>query len=303
MNLDDYIMPCGPTPATVADRWILSRLATLAATVEDGIKTYEFGETARALYDFFWNDFCDWYIELSKSRLQVGPLEDAGDELRASRYATQSNLVFVLDTALRLLHPMMPFVTEEIWRNVPLGPDYTADSLMVAAWPDPSKLAKYADEGAERSIELLQDVVVSVRAVRARYQIPPKQALDVVVRAPQAEAMLLRGEASLVRALAGVGSFEVSADATKPEHAAASVAGPCEIYAVLEGLVDFEAERVRLGHEREKVAVEHERLEKKLSNEGFLAKAAAEVIEKDRGKAADLADTLATLDAQLAERG
>jgi valyl-tRNA synthetase len=209
----------------------------------------------------------------------------------------------VLDTALRLLHPMMPFVTEAIWRQVPLSPDHTADSLMVAAWPDAVALAGYADEGAERSIELLQDVVVSVRAVRARYQIPPKQTLDVVVKAPQAEALLLQGEAGLVQALAGIGDLRVAADATKPEHAAASVAGPCEVYVVLEGLVDFDAERIRLAKEREKVAVELERLDRKLSNEGFLAKAAPEVIEKDRGKAADLADTLATLDAQLAELG
>ncbi len=303
MNLDGYIMCGGAQPATVADRWILSRLAALAATVDEGIKSYEFGETARALYDFFWNDFCDWYIELSKSRLQAGVSPDAGDEAHAARFATQSNLVYVLDTALRLLHPMMPFVTEAIWRQVPLSTDATAASLMVAAWPKAEELAKYADEGAERSIALLQDVVVAVRGARARYQIPPKQRLDVVVKAPQAEAMLLSSEASLVRALAGVESFEVSADATKPEHAAASVAGPCEVYVVLEGLVDFDAERARLAKEREKVVTELDRLTKKLSNEGFLAKAAAEVIEKDRGKAADLTDTVATLDAQLAELG
>ncbi len=116
MNLDGY-EPGEPVAHTVADRWILSRLADLSARVDEGLDAYEFGEVARALYDFFWNEYCDWYIELAKARLAEDGQERAN---------TQRILVFVLDQALRLLHPMMPFVTETIWRNLPLADENQA---------------------------------------------------------------------------------------------------------------------------------------------------------------------------------
>jgi valyl-tRNA synthetase len=291
MNLDGYV-PGPPAPQTVADRWILSRLAELSARVDEGLATYEFGETARVLYDFFWNEYCDWYIELSKGRLAAG-----GEQ----RLAAQRVLVFVLDKALRLLHPMMPFVTEAIWGNLPLPEGDQADSLMIAAWPDAAELAAFTDEGAEASIALVREVVVAIRGVRARYTVPPRQTVDVVVNAPQAERVLLEGESGLVRALAGVGRLTVEPAAEKPAHSAVAAAGNLEVYVPLEGLVDFEAEGARLTREREKLATELERLTKKLSNEGFLAKAAPEIVEKDRARAAELADGVALIDAQLAE--
>jgi len=292
MNLDGY-EPGEPVADTVADRWILSRLADLSARVDEGLDSYEFGETARALYDFFWSEFCDWYIELAKSRLTQG---DA-----AQRLAVQRILVFVLDTALRLLHPMMPFVTEAIWRNLPLPEADSAASLMIAAWPSSEELSRFSDEGAEASIGAVQEIVVAIRSVRARYGVSPRIPLDVVVKAPEHALLLIEGEASLVRSLAGVGSLVASPTAEKPAHSAVAVAGSLEIYIPLEGLVDFDAERERLGKERAKAGVELERLNKKLGNKGFLAKAAPEIVEKDRAHAADLSEALALLDTQLAE--
>ena len=292
MNLEGY-EPGAPVADTVADRWILSRLADLSARVDEGLDTYEFGETARALYDFFWSEFCDWYIELAKSRLTQG---DA-----AQRLAVQRILVFVLDSALRLLHPMMPFVTEAIWRNLPLPEADRAASLMIAGWPSASSLSRFSDEGAEASISAVQEIVVAIRSVRARYGVSPRIPLDVVVKAPEHALLLIEGEASLVRSLAGVGSLVASPTAEKPAHSAVAVAGSLEIYIPLEGLVDFDAERERLGKERAKTAVELERLNKKLGNKGFLAKAAPEIVEKDRAHAADLGEALALLDTQLAE--
>jgi valyl-tRNA synthetase len=292
MNMDGY-EPGAPEPQTVADRWILSRLADLSARVDEGLDTYEFGETARALYDFFWNEYCDWYIELAKDRLNGGDAKQ--------RLAVQRTLVFVLDRALRLLHPMMPFVTDAIWKNLPLDPAESALSLMVASWPDASVLSAFTDPGAEKSIAAVQDIVVAIRAVRARYGVSPRVPLDVVVKAPEHELLLLEGESGLVRSLAGVGSLTFSPAAEKPSHSAVAVAGNLEIYVPLEGLVDFEAERRRLGIEREKAAAELGRLEGKLGNEGFLAKAAPEIVEKDRARAAELADGLAVMDTQLAE--
>ena len=292
MNLEGFSAG-EPVAETVADRWILSRLANLSARVDEGLTAYEFGETSRALYDFFWNEFCDWYIELAKSRLSGGNAEQ--------RLAVQRILVYVLDTALRLLHPMMPFVTEEIWRNLPLAEEDRAPSLMVAPWPDSAGLARFADIGAEASIAAVQEIVVAIRAVRARYGVSPRVKLDVVVKAPEHEMLLVEGESALIRSLAGVGTLAVSPDAEKPAHSAVATAGSLEIYVPLEGLVDFDAERDRLGKEREKSAVELDRLSKKLGNQGFLAKAAPEIVEKDRAHATELTDALAVLDVQLAE--
>ena len=292
MNAGEDFEPGAPAVETVADAWILSRLADLAARVDEGLLTYEFGETARVLYDFFWSEFCDWYIELAKPRLAAG-----GE----SRQTVLRNLVFVLDTALRLLHPMMPFVTEEIWGRLPLGDTRDAESLMVAAWPDATRLARFRDEDAERSVGLLQELVTSVRTVRARYAVSPKTRLEVGVKAPEAEGQVLESMAADVRALAGIESLVVGADTVRPAHASVVVAAGSEVYVSLEGLVDFEAERARVTTELGRAEGDLAKLEKKLKNEGFLMKAAPDIIEKDRARAAELAATVSKLTGQLAD--
>jgi len=291
MNLEGYV-PGEPKADTVADAWILSRLADLAARVDEGLLTYEFGETARALYDFFWNEFCDWYIELAKGRLQAGG---------AARATVQRNLVFVLDRALRLLHPMMPFVTEEIWRKLPLSEDDSAPSLMVAAWPDPAGLAGWRDEDAEMSIAAVREVVSAVRMVRSRYSVPPRAKVDVIAKATGAAAMLMDNQRELIRSLAGIGELTVTTDAAKPPHAAVAVATGAELYIPLEGVVDFIHERNRVGKELDAARGELKRLTGKLSNPGFLAKAAQEIIEKDQARADELTEQVAKLESQLAE--
>jgi valyl-tRNA synthetase len=291
MNLEGY-QPGEPEADTVADAWILSRLAELAARVDEGLLTYEFGETARSLYDFFWNEFCDWYIELSKGRLASGG---------HARATVQRNLVFVLDQALRLLHPMMPFVTEEIWQRLPLSGLDPAPSLMVAAWPDPAGLAGWRDEDAEVSISAVREVVSAVRGVRARYSVTPRAKVDVIAKASGARALLLDNQRELIRSLASIGEFTVSADVAKPAHAAVAVAVGCELFVPLEGLVDFEHERARVGRELDAARGELKRLEGKLGNAGFLAKAAPEIVEKDRARAEELAEQVARLGSQLAE--
>jgi valyl-tRNA synthetase len=302
MNLEEGFTPGEAVAATVADEWILSRLADLAAQVDEGLLTYQFGEVARALYDFFWNEFCDWYIELSKARLAAGAADGASAEEIDARRTTQRNLVFVLDTALRLLHPMMPFVTEEIWRRLPLAEENRAPSLMVAAWPDPGTLAKFRDEAAERSVAKMLEIVVAVRTVRARYQIHPRQGIPVVVRT-QAETddQLLAAEFAYLNALAGIESFEAGTDAAKPAHAVTVVAGGMEIFVPLEGLVDLQAERTRVAKELSSAVDDLAKVERKLANEGFLAKAAPEVIAKERAKEAEIADRVASLRTQLDE--
>jgi valyl-tRNA synthetase len=291
MNLEGY-EPGPPKAETVADAWILSRLADLAARVDEGLLAYEFGETARDLYDFFWNEFCDWYIELSKDRLA------AGGEGRTS---VQRNLVFVLDRALRLLHPMMPFVTEEIWRQLPLSEEDSAPSLMVAAWPDPAGLAGWRDEDAEASIAVVREVVSAVRGVRSRYSVAPRAKVDVIAKASGVSALLLDNQRALIGSLAGVGEFTVSPEASKPAHSAVAVAAGSELFVPLEGLVDFDHERARVGRELEGARAELQRLTGKLGNAGFLAKAAPEIVEKDRARTEEVTEQVAKLESQLAE--
>ena len=292
MNLDGY-EPGDPEPVTPADRWIFSRLAGLVARIDGAFERFEFGEITRELYAFFWNEFCDWYIEFSKSRLN-GSAED--------RAACQRNLVFVLDTALRLLHPIMPFVTEEIYQELPI--DKTdAPYLIIAAWPDAAALSGYIDADAERAITMVTEAVSGIRSTRSRYGISPKASLPVVVKADARDTELLEAQRTLVQDMANVSELTIARDAEKPAESAIALAAGLEVYIVLSGLVDFAAERVRLEKERAKIAADAAKLEKKLSNPGFLAKAAPEIVEKDRLKCSELTDMLARIEEQLAEIG
>jgi valyl-tRNA synthetase len=196
---------------------------------------------------------------------------------------------------------MMPFVTEEIFRALPRAEDDTAPMLIVAAWPDVAALAAFADPDAEASMSLMQEVVTSVRAVRARFRVPPSAKVDLVVKAQPSDALLIEAEVAYLRELAGVATFEVGPEAIRPAHSAVDVVRGMELYVPLEGLVDLPAERARIAKELDRARGDHEKLTKKLGNEGFLAKAAPEVIEKDRARAADLADEVGKLTAQLSE--
>ena len=292
-NLDGFT-PGEQRAVSQADAWIFSRLAKLSAEVTKDIETYQFGEMARELHAFFWNEFCDWYIEFSKASLR-----EEGD----ARLQTQRNLVYVLDNALRLLHPAMPFVTEAIWENVPHA-EGEAPALMMAKWPEPESLASLVDEESERAVSLLCDVVSAVRSTRARYGISPKQELPVVLRAGFENARVLEGLKSQIISMARASELSiVPSDAHKPAESACVVAHGCEVYCVLTGLIDFEAERARLTKERATLQKDEAKFAKKLSNPGFLAKAAPEIVEKDTAKLAELRDKLARVEEQLAELG
>ena len=292
-NLDGFT-PGEPRAVSQADAWIFSRLAKLSIEVTKDIETYQFGEMARELHAFFWNEFCDWYIEFSKASLR-----EEGD----ARLQTQRNLVYVLDNALRLLHPAMPFVTEAIWENVPHA-EGEAPALMMAKWPEPESLASLVDEESERAVSLLCDVVSAVRSTRARYGISPKQELPVVLRAEFENAHVLEGLKSQIVSMARASELSiVPSDAQKPAESACVVAHGCEVYCVLTGLIDFEAERARLTKERATLQKDEAKFAKKLSNPGFLAKAAPEIVEKDTAKLAELRDKLARVEEQLAELG
>ena len=290
MNLDDDFTPGLPEPAAIADRWIFTRLAKLVARLRDMQGEFDFAKEAQEVYEFFWNELCDWYIELSKGRLRSGGTE---------RLITQRNLVFVLDQALRLLHPAMPFITEAIWRQLPTKKD--VPSIMVAKWPSAGLLTTLVDNESERSIELLRQVVGAARSTRSRYQISPKEPLAMVVKCSEEDAARLALQYRILVNIANSDSFEAGPKAVKPAGASATITNDLEVYIDLEGLVDFEVEKAKLTKKRDELMRDKQRVDKKLSNPGFLAKAALEVVVKARSDAESLAEQLERIEAQLAE--
>lgn len=292
MHLEGY-EPGAPSVATAADGWMFTRLAKTVAAVDAAFDSYEFGEVTRLLYGFIWNEFCDWYIEFSKSRLS----EQADPE---DRLCCQRNLVFMLDQIIRLLHPIMPFITEEIYRTLPKAED-AAPMLIIAHWPDAQALAVYDDEEAERAIAMVCIVVGAIRSTRARYGISPKTALDVAVKAQGTDEALLEKQRDLIETLGTVAKLTIAADVTKAAEDGLVVGDSIEIYVNLAGHVDFEAERKRLEKEQAKLSTDVQKLDKKLSNPGFLAKAAPEIVEKDRNRLAELSDKLERIEQALAD--
>ena len=297
MNLEGYT-PGAPLAQTPEDAWMLSRLARTVASATAQLEGYEFGDYARDIQSFFWGEVCDWYIELCKGRLLDGSPEE--------RLQVQRNLVYVLDVCMRLLHPVMPFVTESVWDALPAsGLDaHDAEFLMVAPWPEPEALAGFVDERAERDFELARRVITLVRSTRARYRLSPKVELAVAVRAASDEvAATLASQEAFVRKVGRVSALTVAtADAFERPAGAVSLAdADLECFVVVGDLVDLAAERARLAKELAKAQKDLAATERTLGNAGFLAKAAPDVVEKKRAQATELAATVAQLEAQVAD--
>lgn len=292
MHMDGFT-PGGAQPVTAADRWIFSRLARLSKAVDDAYENFDFGEMTRELYSFFWNEFCDWYIEFSKARLTEAA--DAQDKL-----ACQRNLMFVLYTAIRLLHPVMPFITEEIYQEMPKNSDMP-DMLIMAPWPESETLSELRDSDAEHAVQMVCQVVGSIRSAKARYGISPKAELDVFVKLEAHDAALLEEQRQLVESLGRCVNLTIGSDVVRPKESSASVLPDMEVYIVLAGYVDFDAERQRIEKDIAKAEADAAKIEKKLSNEGFLKKASPQIIEKDRNRLAEDKDIVARLRRQLEE--
>ncbi|MFC2723291.1 MAG: valine--tRNA ligase [Granulicatella adiacens] len=259
---------------TLADKWILTRLNQTIGKVTELFEKFEFGEAGRLLYRFIWDDFCDWYIEMSKETL-------AGDD-EAAKLTTRSILVYVLDNTLRLLHPIMPFVTEEIWQSVP----HIGESLVVASYP--TVHPEQMDEKAAEEMEFLMDFIRSVRTVRNEMNTPLSKPINIIAKVSDAAhyAVLKENESYIAR-FSNPEEFVYGEDVEAPSDAVTSVITGAEIYLPLAGLINIEDEIARLEKEAEKLQQEVDRVEKKLSNEKFVAKAPAAVVEAERAKGAD----------------
>ena len=259
---------------TLADKWILTRLNQTIGKVTELFEKFEFGEAGRLLYRFIWDDFCDWYIEMSKETL-------AGDD-EAAKLTTRSILVYVLDNTLRLLHPIMPFVTEEIWQSVP----HVGESLVVATYP--TVHPEQMDEQAAEEMEFLMDFIRSVRTVRNEMNTPLSKPINIIAKVSDAaHYAILKENESYIARFSNPEEFVYGEDVEAPSDAVTSVITGAEIYLPLAGLINIEDEIARLEKEAEKLQQEVDRVEKKLSNEKFVAKAPTAVVEAERAKGAD----------------
>lgn len=273
---------------SAADAWILTRLNETIETVTKLADKYEFGEVGRALYNFIWDDFCDWYIEMAKLPLY--------GEDEAAKKTTRSILAYVLDNTMRLLHPFMPFITEEIWQSLP----HEGESIVAAKWPvaDPS----LSDAQRAGDMKTLMDVIKAVRNIRAEVNTPMSKKVALAIRThdDSTQAALENNRAYLER-FCNPETLEISRDLTAPDKSMSAVVTGAELFMPLEGLINIEEELARLEKELGKWQGELKRVEGKLSNERFISKAPEAVVEEERAKQKDYQDKYDSVEKRIAE--
>jgi len=260
-------------PERLMHRWILSRLQRVIGEVEDAMHNFHFNQYAQTLYHFVWHEYCDWYLEMIKPDLY-------GDNPAAKKLA-QSLAANILENILILLHPIMPFVTEELWQKLP----QVTDSVMVADFPQMEQ--DRLDEVAESEMGVLMGVVSGIRNIRGEMNVPPSMRVDVACLCGQeAEITLLHNHAGTIEDLARLGNFRIGriGELKKPRVAASTVVKGVEVYVILQDILDFESESKRLQKELGKLEKEYALVQKKLSNEDFLSKAPIEVVEREQEK-------------------
>lgn len=290
LGLDGATTVAVPTQVTtLADRWIRSRLARTITQLDEAFESYRFAEVTRTIYDFLWRDYCDWYIELAKPRLLHGTATDKEE--------VQGVLVQILEQALRLMHPVMPFITEQLWQQLPTTADERDDSIMITQWPE---AADHIDPQAEVQMVLLQDVVTGVRTIRSELNVPPAKKVELILNAAdRATADLLEACQSDLLSMSHGSTVTIGVSLEQPASSGSGVVRDIEIYIPLEGLIDVGAERQRLAKEIAKFQGLIRSLDGKLGNEGFVKKAPPQVVEKEQKRRQEYADTLKKLESSL----
>ncbi|MFZ5513279.1 MAG: valine--tRNA ligase [Pseudomonadota bacterium] len=284
--------PTGEVTLTLADRWIISRLQQLEGEVIRHFDAYRFDLAAQALYDFTWNEYCDWYLELTKPALKTG------DE--QVQRGTRRTLVRVLETLLRLLHPIMPFITEEIWQRVAPLAGKAGETIMLQPFPQPD--ASRIDEGALGDIEWIKAFVLGVRRIRAEMDIAPGKPLPVLVTNASAnDRRLLADNRAFLTALARIESIEVVEDEASAPESAVALVGEMKVLIPLAGLIDKDAELARLAKEIGKLEKELDKCRTKLGNPTFTDKAPPAVVEQERQREREFSAALEQLQAQEAK--
>jgi valyl-tRNA synthetase len=276
------------------DRWILSRLAAACAAVNGHLEAYNPAAAIGAAREFFWSELCDWYLELLKPRVR--------DAARAPM--ARQVLAVVLDQVLRLLHPFIPFLTEELWAKLgERAPERgietmlpSSDLLTTAAWVSPG--ASWRDEALENRFAGLQDLVRAIRDLRSKYNVPPANRLAVRIRAAADSSANLSDLSALIVNAAGLESLEISPEAQRTSDCATAVVNEAEVFVA--GVVDPKQERKRLGKQRDKLSGHVEGCRRKLGNENFISKARPDVVERERERLGELETQLANLDSSIA---
>jgi valyl-tRNA synthetase len=298
MNLEgtDYAL-FDKSKLAITDKWILSRLARTIAEVTDGLDAFKYNEPLNAIYKFFWNDFCDWYLEWAKPRMFDS----------TQKPIAQNVLAFVLDQTLRLLHPFVPFITEGIFQKLNelasirglkgIAELNGAKALVIADWP--KRIDALINEQIEQQIDNIQTVVRSVRDIRSKCNIPPSSKLVVSVNAPNDISGILNADAGLLCQIANLKEFNASHSAPKPKNAAAAISGQMQIY--VHDAIDVEAERKRLTKQKEQIEGAKKGVEAKLANENFIARAKPEVVAQTKEKLAEYTEQLKAIEKHLAE--
>jgi valyl-tRNA synthetase len=290
MNLEGFAGPVRiPEKVTgLAHRWILSRLQRVAAESAESLDSYLFNQYAQALYQFLWHEYCDWYLEIAKSDFY-------GEDAEAGALA-RSVAAVVMEKVLVLLHPVMPFITEELWQKLP----HTSGSIMKAFFPEAQ--THWVDPEAEEQMETLMAVIVAIRNIRGEMNVSPALKVEAVCLCGQGTAPeLLREHERMIADLGKVSRLTVArtGELEKPKYAAGAVVRNVEVFVVLKDILDFDSESNRLQKELTKLEKEFGLTHRKLSNDDFLEKAPHEVIEKEREKNARLGEKIEKLNRRL----
>jgi valyl-tRNA synthetase len=262
----------------VHHRWILSRLESVKKDMDNAITSYHFNESAQIMYKFIWNEFCDWYLELIKPDMRAG-----GERAEKAQFV----LWTVLQEMMVILHPIMPFITAQVWSVLP-----GIENKDIATELYPEMRPACEDNDAEAAMTLIQETIVAVRTIKAELNVAPQTRLNVLIRTASDEAKALYEDAmEVMQALARLNNVELGADVEAPKASASSVVQGNEVIVPLEGLVNFEDELARLDKELGKVEKDLKQASGKLRNESFVNNAPAAIVEKEKARAAELEDT------------
>lgn len=288
MNMEGYDKNAELAPYTLADKWILSRLQDTVKDVTGLLERFELGEAGRAIYDFIWSEVCDWYIEIAKPRLY-------NKEAAAERATAQHVLATVLVSAMKLLHPYMPFITEEIYQCLP----HEAESIMISKWPVADE--SLIDPEAERGMNAIMDSIKAIRNMRAEVNANPGKKIPAIMLVSEDLREVVANNDSYIKLLGGIDNLELRPlNGEKPENAMAAVVTGIEVYLPLAGLIDVEKETQRLSKELAAMEKDLQRAGGKLNNAGFLAKAPEDVIAKERAKYEELSGKIEAVKKRMA---
>jgi valyl-tRNA synthetase len=294
MNLEGQPATTADSAAslTISDRWIRSRLGATIEQVRARIAEYRFDLAAQALYEFAWYEYCDWYLELSKPTLQSSTASEA------IKAGTRHTLATVLETYLRLLHPLMPFITEEIWQSVAKHAGVQGETIMLAAYPKREQFA--ADADAERAIVPIKAVILGARQIRGQLDVPRSRAMPLYVKAPRAEAWAeINANLDLIKALANATELTAIEDDQQLPPTAMQLIDGFVVHAPLASLIDdVEVELARIAKRKAKTAQDLAKCEAKLSNQNFVANAPEEIVAQERARIEDFKRQIAQLEEQ-----